>query len=165
MPRQFQNILSPRHLHSSASFLYYYDSSLLLVYFLAEAQIKPLIRACYLVLFGSQTLFWRSFTQKMVRAIPAEAQATVPDNIKISDMPQFNRDDKKITFTAWRMQAKRMLAFSNIPVERQSCFRGGAGKKVGGKAKRTLAQNNVKRSDIAPYDRNDKKTTWQGWKM
>ena len=60
--------------------------------------------------------------KKMARAIPAEARAIVPDNIKISDMPQFNRDDKKITFTAWRMQAKRMLASSNIPVERQATF-------------------------------------------
>ena len=56
------------------------------------------------------------------RAIPAEARAIVPDNMKISDMPQFNRDDKKIGFPAWRMQAKRMLASSNIPVDRHSTF-------------------------------------------
>jgi len=50
------------------------------------------------------------------------ARAIVPDNLKIGDMPQFNRNDKKITFTAWRMQSKRMLASSNIPVERQAAF-------------------------------------------
>ena len=58
----------------------------------------------------------------MAQAAPAEARAIVPDNIKISDMLQFNRDDKKITFTAWRMQAKRMLASSNIPIERHATF-------------------------------------------
>ena len=41
----------------------------------------------------------------------------------------------------------------------------GVGKKFGGKAKRTLAPDNVKRSDIAPWDRNDKKASWQAWKM
>ena len=41
----------------------------------------------------------------------------------------------------------------------------GVGKKFGGKPKRTLAPDNVKRSDIAPWDRNDKKTSWQAWKM
>ena len=56
------------------------------------------------------------------RAAPAEVRAIVPDNIKISDMPQFNRDDKKIAFPAWRMQCKRMLASSNIPAERHSTF-------------------------------------------
>ena len=61
----------------------------------------------------------------MARAAPADARAIAPgnsDNIKISDMPLFNRDDKKIAFTAWRMQCKRMLASSNIPVERHSTF-------------------------------------------
>ena len=42
--------------------------------------------------------------------------------IKIGDLPQFNRDDKKTTFTAWKMQSKRMLASSNIPAERHSGF-------------------------------------------
>ena len=32
------------------------------------------------------------------------------------------------------------------------------------KPKRSLAEN-VRRSDIAPWDRNDKKTSWQAWKM
>ena len=41
----------------------------------------------------------------------------------------------------------------------------GVGKKPGVKAKRTLAPDNVKRSDIAPWDRNDKKVSWQAWKM
>ena len=45
------------------------------------------------------------------------------------------------------------------------CEPQGAGKKLGGKAKRTLAPDNVKRSDIAPWDRNDKKASWQAWKM
>ena len=59
----------------------------------------------------------------MARAAPAEVRAIVPDNIKISDMPQFNRDDKKIAFPAWRMQCtERMLASSNIPIERHSTF-------------------------------------------
>ena len=30
---------------------------------------------------------------------------------------------------------------------------------------RRLLAENVKRSDIAPWDRNDKKTSWQAWKM
>ena len=55
----------------------------------------------------------------MARPAPADARH---DNIKISDMPQFNRDDKKIAFPAWRMQCKRMLASSNIPIERHSTF-------------------------------------------
>ena len=29
------------------------------------------------------------------------------DNLKIGDMPQFNWDDKKITFTAWRMAVEK----------------------------------------------------------
>ena len=33
------------------------------------------------------------------------------------------------------------------------------------KPKRTLVTENVKRSDIATWDRNDKKTSWQAWKM
>ena len=32
-------------------------------------------------------------------------------------------------------------------------------------APRRLLAENVKRSDIAPWDRNDKKTSWQAWKM
>ena len=47
----------------------------------------------------------------------------------------------------------------------QEQLRVGAGKKICGKARRTLAPDNVKRSDIAAWDRNDKKTTWQTWKM
>ena len=58
----------------------------------------------------------------MARAAPAEARPIVPDNIKISDLPLYNRDDKKIAFPAWRMQCKRMLASSNIPIERHSTF-------------------------------------------
>ena len=33
------------------------------------------------------------------------------------------------------------------------------------KTKRTLVVDNIKRSDIASWDRNDKKTSWQAWKM
>ena len=52
------------------------------------------------------------------RVLPERAH----DNLKIGDLPQYNRDDKKITFGAWKMQIKRMLAASNIPAERQSSF-------------------------------------------
>ena len=38
-------------------------------------------------------------------------------------------------------------------------------KKTVGKGRRTLAPDNVKRSDIASWVRNDKKTSWQAWKM
>ena len=39
------------------------------------------------------------------------------DNLKIGDIPQFNWDDEKITFTAWRMAVEKlMLASSNISV-------------------------------------------------
>ena len=37
--------------------------------------------------------------------------------------------------------------------------------KLHAKPKRMLAPENVKRSDIATWDRNDKKTSWQAWKM
>ena len=50
------------------------------------------------------------------------ARAVVPDNFKMSDMPQFNRGDGKIDFPPWRMQVKRMLSASNISVDRQSAF-------------------------------------------
>ena len=58
------------------------------------------------------------------RAAPAERvlPERAHDNLKIGDLPQYNRDDKKITFGAWKMQIKRMLASSNIPAERQSSF-------------------------------------------
>ena len=52
------------------------------------------------------------------RVLPERA----PDNLKFGDLPQFDRDDKKINFAAWKMQIKRMLASSNIPAERQSSF-------------------------------------------
>ena len=49
--------------------------------------------------------------------------ARAVDNLKIGDMAQFDRNDKKINnFPAWRMQAKRMLASSNIPVDRHAAF-------------------------------------------
>ena len=48
--------------------------------------------------------------------------ARAVDNLKIGDMLQFDRNDKKINFPAWRMQAKRMLTSSNIPVDRHSAF-------------------------------------------
>ena len=37
--------------------------------------------------------------------------------------------------------------------------------KLHAKFKRILVPENVKRSDIAPWDRNDKKTSWQAWRM
>ena len=37
--------------------------------------------------------------------------------------------------------------------------------KLRAKPKRMLEPENVKRSDIAPWDRNDKKTSWPAWKM
>ena len=37
--------------------------------------------------------------------------------------------------------------------------------KLHAKIKRILVTENVKRSDIAPWDRNDKKTSWQAWRM
>ena len=70
----------------------------------------------HLVPFGSQTLKGPS--------IPADimARAVVADNLKMSDMPPFNRGDGKIDFPPWRMQVKRMLSASNISVDRQSAF-------------------------------------------
>ena len=44
------------------------------------------------------------------------------DNVKLGDLPQFNMGDGKIDFPPWRMQVRRMLLASNIPVERQSAF-------------------------------------------
>ena len=35
--------------------------------------------------------------------------------------------------------------------------------KLRAKPKRMLVPENVKRSDIAPWDRNDKKTSWLAW--
>ena len=59
----------------------------------------------------------------MARAAPERVlPERAPDNLKIGDLPQFNRDDKKITFGAWRLQIKRMLASTNIPAERKSSF-------------------------------------------
>ena len=37
--------------------------------------------------------------------------------------------------------------------------------KLPAKPKRILVADNIKRSDIASWDRNDKKTSWQAWKM
>ena len=50
------------------------------------------------------------------------ARAPQVDNVKLGDLPQFNRADGKIDFPPWRMQVKRMLSASNIPVDRQSAF-------------------------------------------
>ena len=114
----------PRHyLQRSIVDILLLCSLLLLVHFLVS--IKPLIRIPILLhLVADFVSFEDPSSEKMAerRAVPAEARAFAPDNIKISDMPQFNRDDKKIGFPAWRMQAKRMLASSNIPAERHSTF-------------------------------------------
>ena len=81
----------------------------------------------------------------MARVIP-------PDNLKLGDVPQFNRDDGKISYSAWKMQVRRMLAASNIPGERQSAFILGA--LAGGSLGEILAYfgPNGPPDDIAPAD-------------
>ena len=94
--------------------------------------------------FGSR-LIKKSFN-------PAVDMARAVDNLKIGDVPQFNRDDGKISFSAWKMQVRRMLSSSNIPAERQSAFILGA--LTGGSLGEILAYfgPNGPPEDIAPGD-------------
>ncbi len=80
------------------------------------------------------------------------ARAAHTDNLKIGDIPQFNRDDGKISFPAWKMQVRRMLSSSNIPAERHSAFVLGA--LTGGSLSEILAYfgPNGPPDDINPGD-------------
>ena len=83
---------------------------------------------------------------------PAMARVPPVDNLKLGELPQFNRDDGKISYSAWKMQVRKMLAASNIPGERQSAFILGA--LAGGSLGEILAYfgPNVPPDDIAPND-------------
>ena len=50
----------------------------------------------------------------------------VRENLKRSDLSSWDRNDKKMSYQAWRMQTRRILKDSNLTDERQISFVMGA---------------------------------------